>query len=231
MLGGIEAAEAEVGLERVGIGSEVEGVAEDDGAFRRRWREARVSGRTGGREACVTGEVEAAGRVECGEELVEIGGGLGSEAEFVGGGAEERGEFFRYRFGEREPRGRGGGPAVDAEGAPLFDDAGKMGFGAAREEAERVAVEVDFPGWEEKFIAEAGEGIGGVERGGIVGGGGHAEEVHAAGEQGAKEKSERRVGDRVIFGELTSRETRGTAENGRAEGLMSRGGDGRVITP
>ena len=100
---------------------------------------------------------------------MEIGGGLAGEAEFVGCGAKERGEFFRDRLGERKPRGRGLGPAVVAEGAPLGDDAGEVGLGAAREEAEGIAVEVDFSGREEKLGAEAGERIGGVERGGVGG--------------------------------------------------------------
>lgn len=100
---------------------------------------------------------------------MEIGGGLAGEADLVGGGAEERGDFFGDGLGEGEPRRRGFGPAVDAERAPLGDDAGEVRFGAAREETERVAVEVDFSGGQKKFRAETGEGISAVEFCGVGG--------------------------------------------------------------
>ena len=118
--------------------------------------------------------------------MVEIVCGLAGEAELVGCGAQERGQFFGDGFGEGEPRGRGFGPTVDAERAPFGDHAGEVRFGAAREEAEGVAVEVDFSGREEKFGAEAGERIGGVERGGV---GKHGAEAQAEQAGSAKEKS------------------------------------------
>ena len=121
---------------------------------------------------------------------MEIGGGLAGETDLVGRGTEERGDFSCDGFGEREPpfdrlRAGGGRPAVDTERAPLGDDAGEVSFRSAREETERVAIEIDLPGWEEKFRAKASERIGGVERGG---GGKHGAEAHAEDAVGAKEK-------------------------------------------
>ena len=195
VLGGIETAEAQVGVERVGIGGEVEGVAENHGAGSgaRSVRSVGVVTRATGWKACATGSIQRR------EKLVEIGGGLAGETDLVGRGTEKRGDFFRDGFGECEPGGRGGRPAVDAQRAPLGDDAGEVSFGSAREEAEGVAVEIDFSGWEEKFRAKASERIGGVERGGVGkhgvergGVGKHGAEAHAEDAVGAKEKMRQR---------------------------------------
>ena len=63
-----------------------------------------------------------------------------------------------------------------------------MGFRAAGEEPEGVAVEIDFSGREEKFGAETAERIGGVEGGGFSE---HGTEAHAEGVESAKEKMDR----------------------------------------
>ena len=222
VLGGIQTAETQVGVERVGIGGEVEGVAENHGAGSgaRSVRSVGVVTRATGWKACPTG------RIQRREQLVEIGGGLAGETNLVGCGTEERGDFFRDGFGEREPRGRGGRPALDAEGAPLGNDAGEVSFSSAREEAEGVAVEIDFPGWEEKFRAKASERIGGVERGGV---GKHGDEARADGAVGAKEKMRRRPHRKKCHGLRDTWFLTGWAGvRRRRRRVLSRSGHGRV---
>ena len=108
MLGGIQPTETQVGLERVGIGGEVEGVAENHGAGSvvRSVRSVFVVTRATGWKAGATGSIQRR------EKLVEIGGGLAGETDLVGRGTEKRGDFPGDGFGEREPpfdRFRAGG--------------------------------------------------------------------------------------------------------------------------